>query len=116
MMTTTQIAQFLDSLNTRTVTARYVRTTVYRAHTGRWPTWRAHVMSHQRGSIVVVAAWARCASEAQRFVVTTWSTREIRVSWESFATLDEALTRVHGLPVTAARVARTAKASNLRAG
>lgn len=89
MMTTAEIAKFLTTINLDTRAARHIRATVYRTHTGRWPTWRAHAMRRVTGAIVEIAEVVR-ASRGKRYAVIVWSLNKVRMVMYPRDTLAEA--------------------------
>jgi hypothetical protein len=105
MLTTTEIAKFLASINLETRAARHIRATVYRTHSGRWPTWHAHAMTRTHDAIVEVAELTRTRS-GQRYAVIVWSLSRIRMVIHPRATLAEARAMAaHMLRIDAPRAA-----------
>lgn len=89
MLTTTEIAKFLTTIKIDTDTARRMRAVVYRAHSGRWPTWHAYAMRRTTGAIVEVAELAR-SRRGKRYAVVEWSLTKLRIVTHPRATLAEA--------------------------
>lgn len=90
MMTATEIATFLASIRLETHAARYMRAVVYRAHTGRWPAWRAHAMQRS-GNAIVELGELRNVRVGARYAVITWRLDEISMRMLPCETMREAL-------------------------
>lgn len=90
MMNTHEIASFLDTLHVRSKAARYIRATIYRMHTGRWPTLRAISMRREGQEIIEVATWSRHVG-SKPFLVVQWSLKEVHFAWWTYRTLGEAI-------------------------
>lgn len=90
MMTAAEITAFLASVRLETHCARYMHAVIYRAHTGRWPTWIARAM-RQRGNTIVEVAELRSVRARKRYTVITWRLDEISMRMQPCNTLAEAL-------------------------
>lgn len=90
-MNETELSAFINGLRDRPDVAKHVRRAIWKAHYGRIPTLRAHLIAERDEEIWEAAEWARYSRQPQRFVVIVWRKDGTRVRYTGFDRLEPAI-------------------------